>query len=216
MPQLLPCQLTTPPDTLIPFHEAVRNNYIPNYTPTSTNAVHFYIADRLFLRFFHCRDCFLQRLSTFNYIIMPDLSQYRDMPKLIRMQNNYRNKIAAHYLQSNGFNVIPNVTWSTPSSYDYAFSGIPTHSVIAINSNGAQADPLTRFLWIKGYKEAIRTLQPSLILRYGPKMPNEYINISYYYPNTYIARLRALPRKHKTHKHSIDGVQTQFDFNESI
>ena len=216
MPLLQPCHLTTPPDALISFHEVVRSNYTPNYTTTSTTAIHFYIADRLFLRFFRCIDCYLQQLQSFTYIIMPDLSQYLDMPKLVRMQNNWRNKIAAYYLQTHGFTVIPNVTWSTPDSYDYAFTGIPTHSVIAINSNGAQTDPLTRYLWQKGYDNAIQQLQPSLILRYGPQMPNEHSDISTYYPNPYITRLRTMSHKHKKPNHTIDGVQTQLDFNEPI
>ena len=216
MPLLQPCHLTTPPDALISFHEVVRSNYTPNYTTTSTTAIHFYIADRLFLRFFRCIDCYLQQLQSFTYIIMPDLSQYLDMPKLVRMQNNWRNKFAAYYLQAHGFTVIPNVTWSTPDSYDYAFTGIPTHSVIAINSNGAQTDPLTRYLWQKGYDNAVQQLQPSLILRYGPQMPNEHSDISTYYPNPYITRLRTMSHKHKKPNHTIDGVQTQLDFNEPI
>ena len=36
--------------------------------------------------------------------------------------------------------MIPNVIWSDPASYSYAFIGIPKHSVIAINCTGIKGN----------------------------------------------------------------------------
>ena len=86
--------------------------------------------------------------------------------------------------------MIPNVTWSTPSSYDYAFTGIPKHSVIAINSTGIIGNPAAIYLWRKGYEEVLFKLKPTIIIRYGDKIPGEREGISVYYENLNLRNLR--------------------------
>lgn len=86
--------------------------------------------------------------------------------------------------------MIPNVTWSTPDTYDYSFTGIPKHSVIAINCTGIKGNHASMYLWRKGYQEALRILEPTLIIRYGDKMPEEREDISVYFENTNLKNLR--------------------------
>ena len=93
-------------------------------------------------------------------------------------------------MQAYGVNVIANVSWSLPDSYEYAFAGIPKYTTIAINSNGVNSDPMARNLWLRGYERAIETLQPERIIRYGTKMPNEDETISVYFENPIIRRMR--------------------------
>lgn len=95
----------------------------------------------------------------------------------------------ASYMQRNGINIILNVTWSLPDSYDYSFSGVPTHSTIAINSNGANQDEVSKNLWYKGYWEAMKRLQPTCIVRFGPKMEGEMEDISVFYNNEVLDRM---------------------------
>lgn len=86
--------------------------------------------------------------------------------------------------------MVPNATWSTPASYDYAFKGLPKQSVIAINSNGIKGNDAALYLWRKGYEEAIRMLEPTMILRYGDRLPGEWEEISVYYENLNLKNLR--------------------------
>ncbi len=210
MHSLSPYQIDSVPTVLLPFHEAVRATAsIPHA------AVHFFIADRYFLPLFRCPDCYVESLRRYSYVIMPDVSQYRDYSEEVRFNNHCRNLAMGAYLQSVGIIVIAiaNVTWSLPDSYDYAFEGLPCHTTIAINSNGANADGYTRFLWLQGYHKAIEQLSPTHILRYGSPVPGERTDISTYYPNPYIARLRELPRKHKMPTQTNDIWQTTIDFD---
>jgi hypothetical protein len=93
-------------------------------------------------------------------------------------------------MQSCGIIVIPNVTWSAPDSYDYCFDGIPSKSVIAINSSGISQSDLNKYLWLKGYNEAIKRLSPTHIIRYGDMINGEYPDISVYFNNERLLSLR--------------------------
>jgi hypothetical protein len=106
------------------------------------------------------------------------------------IQNNWWNKAIGAYLQSIGIVVIPNVAWSTPDSYPYAFSGVPKKSIIAINSTGVVSNPASIYLWRKGYEAAIKELDPLCVIRYGSRMPGEDDSISVYYENTNLKNLR--------------------------
>lgn len=207
MPHLSPYRVETIPSTLVPFHEAIHTT-----VTMPSSAVHFYISDRLFMPLFRCPDCYLESLRRYSYVIMPDLSQYRNWSAKERYCNHYYNRAMGAYLQTMGISVIANVTWSLPDSYDYAFDGLPCHTTIAINSNGANSDSLSKYLWIQGYRKAIERLQPTHILRYGMPVDGECTAISTYYPNPYITRLRSLPPRTKTKRASSSATQTELVF----
>lgn len=132
----------------------------------------------------------LMKISNAPCVVFPDFSQTSDMPYWKRFYNSCLNKAYGAKFQQMGIKVVANVTWSLPDSYDYCFIGIPKNCVIAINSMGANANGVTRYLWRQGYKRALEVLQPSFILRYGPQMPDECISISKYYENPFIKSMR--------------------------
>lgn len=175
----------TLPGQIIAFHEAMRTSQ------TDFDAiVHFYISDDLFIRLFRNPEKYVPKLKQFKYVLSPDLSQYVEMPFFSRYNNNCQNKAMSQYLQRQGVNIIANVTWSLPDSYEYCFAGIPKGTTIAINSNGVNASSDSKYLWYRGYEEALRQLQPTRIIRYGQKMEGEREDISIYYDNTYLRRAR--------------------------
>lgn len=112
------------------------------------------------------------------------------MPYPQRVWNNYRGKLIGAWLQSQGVTVIPNVTWSLPDSYDYCFDGIPQRSVIAINSTGVARWGFARFLWLKGYREAIKRLDPIAVIRYGNIIHGEDTSLGVYFENDRLKKLR--------------------------
>lgn len=132
----------------------------------------------------------MERIKTATCVVFPDFSQTIEMPYWERFHNSCLNKALGAKFQRYGIKVVVNATWSLPDSYDYCFVGLPKHCVIAINSMGANKDGMTRYLWRRGYKKALETLEPSFILRYGPRMPDEYVEISKYYGNPFIERMR--------------------------
>lgn len=164
------------PCELLSFNKAVAKK---RYDTT----VHFYINDKEFTRILTYPEKYLEILKRFKSVIAPDFSQYIEMPYPMRLYHCYLNKAFAAYWSKNGINVIPNITWSTPDSYDYSFAGIEKNGIIAINCTGVKKSAYSKFLWLEGYKEAIKRLEPRHIIRYGEKMPEEHEEISTYFEN---------------------------------
>lgn len=132
----------------------------------------------------------IEKIKRAPCVVFPDFSQTNDMPYWERFHNSCLNKALGAKFQQAGINVVANVTWSQPDSYDYCFVGLPQHCVIAINSMGANVSGTTRYLWRQGYEKALEVLEPTFILRYGPKMPGERTDISKYYSNPFIEGMR--------------------------
>jgi hypothetical protein len=145
---------------------------------------------RKFVRILHNPKKYIDLLKKFNAVIGPDFSQKIGYQPFVCFENSWWNKALSAYFQKEGIVVIPNVTWSTPASYSYAFSGLPKNSIIAINCTGIKSSSVSIYLWRKGYEQAIRILEPTLILRYGDVMPGEYTDISVYFENINLNNLR--------------------------
>ena len=171
------------PTRLIRWDEALRTS---SYSCTP----HFYIKDELFRAIVHTPTRYLDTVKRFVSIIGPDFSQYINMPTPVRIYGSFWNKALSAFWQLNGINVIPNVSWSTPDSYEYSFAGIPKKSIIAINCTGILSNSSSKYLWRKGYDEAIRRLEPSFIVRYGDRMEGEREDISIFFKNEQIETAR--------------------------
>lgn len=165
------------PEEIVAFHRA---RYIKG---DSSKFIHFFIPDEKFKCFLGNPDRYIELCRRFGGIIAPDASVYAEMPMPFVQHHSCVNKLVGAWLQKQGVNVIPNVSWSHPWSYGFCFDGIPKHSVIAVNSTGIGNDSRAKELWIKGYRQMLEVLHPTLILRYGAKQIGERDDISIYYPN---------------------------------
>lgn len=171
------------PSIALPFSKALNRS-------NKDVMVVFYESDVNFARVLHNPNRYVEPLKRFKCVVGPDFSQKIGMNTFICYSNSWWNKVLTAFFQAKGVNMIPNVTWSIPSSYSYAFSGIPKHSVIAINCSGIKSNHAAAYLWRKGYEQALKILQPSLIVRYGDKMPGENEDISVYFENINLKNLR--------------------------
>lgn len=171
------------PNKMIPFHEFHAH-------PVTDVCVHFFISDRQFATVRNNPMEYIPLLQKAQSVIAPDFSQYLSMPHRTRFINSFSNKILYELWKSEGIRTIPNATWSTPNSYKYSFIGIPTNSVIAINSNGILKSDMSKYFWREGYQAALTVLKPRLILRYGPKILGENTSISSYFSNERLNLLR--------------------------
>ena len=171
------------PDVALPFSKALNGS-------NKDLMVVFYEPDTNFARILHNPKRYVEPLKRFSCVVGPDFSQKIGMNRFVNFHNHWWNLALTAYFQSQGVLMIPNVTWSDPASYSYAFIGIPKHSVIAINCTGIKRNHAAMYLWRKGYEEALRVLEPSLIIRYGDKMPGEREDISVYFENINLKNLR--------------------------
>lgn len=138
--------------------------------------VHFYIDDYKFdgkRGIWTYPEKTLERLKKFKGVITPDFSTNIDFPVSLKIYNTYRMRAYGYYLSNNGVNVINNVRWSDPSSYDYCFAGIPKHSIVSIGTIGCLKDSSNWEYFQKGLDEMIRRIEPKIILVYGT-MPDKF------------------------------------------
>lgn len=128
---------------------------------------HFFLDDYRFERCWKNADSQLAVLKQYDGVLSPDFSMYTNYPEAFQIWQVYRNRWCARYWQENGIKVIPTVSWSDESSYKYAFLGIPKHSVVAIGTVGVLNDKNAITLFIQGFKEMLKQLEPKEILIYG-------------------------------------------------
>lgn len=71
-----------------------------------------------------------------------------------------------------GIQVIPTISWSTPDSFDWCFDGEPEGGTVAVSSVGCMNSKEKKALFLAGYEEMVRRLQPETIIFYG-SVPEE-------------------------------------------
>lgn len=184
IPKIEPTQIDTP-------GEFISFNYAKTTKDRENKGIHFFIDDYQFQRLWNNPDRYLNMLQQFRCVMTPDFSMYTDFPKVIQIYNHYRKHWIGAYLQENDIQVIPTICWSTPDSYEWCFDGEPTHSVVAVSSVGTQNNKKAKELFVSGYKEMVKRLEPETIIFYG-NIPEEC--------KGNIVRIRAFQEKFKEAK----------------
>ena len=174
------------PKDLIGFNFA-RCEY--NHGIISNSCVHFYLYDYMFQCINNHPLQYTSMLMSYPMVISPDNSVYLNWTEHEKRQSAWRNQQITRLWQANGIPVIYNVSWAGPDSYSYCIHVYPKHCVIAINCSGIRGDPDAIYFWYQGYEEVLKTLEPSLIIRYGDKMEGENEEISIYFNNPILKHL---------------------------
>lgn len=90
------------------------------------------------------------------------------------LKNAFDNILLSAFMEKEGITVVANVVWCRPIFYNFTFAGQPCNAAICINSNFLDLrDKKGVTLWLHGYKEAIRRLTPSMVIRFGKIVPGE-------------------------------------------
>lgn len=148
------------PNALIPFDKAISSKKYDQW-------VHFYIHDVEFERIWNNPKQYLQILKRYKGVITPDFSLYRDMPLAMQIWNTYRNRVLGYWLEHNGVNIIPNISWGDERSYEFCFDGIRKKSIIAIGTYGSVKQIIDRHYLEKAIEELLKRIEPSYIVIYG-------------------------------------------------
>lgn len=152
------------PGWLVPYRQRIRAN-----EPPDDGCVHFFLDDYRFETVWNRPYKALEALAPYRMVLTPDFSLYRDWPLLLQLWNVYRNRWCGRFWQAQGFTVIPTISWSTAASYDFCFLGVPRRSVVAVSAVGVDVEqPLERHLFLDGFREMVRRLEPGEVLSYGP------------------------------------------------
>lgn len=110
----------------------------------------------------------LRILKHFRGIITPDFSTYQDFPYPLKLWNTFRMRTFGLWAGNQGLEVINNVRWGTPETYQYCFDGIDKNSIVAIGTVGGSPKKLIdRKRFETGIEEMVAILEPHTIIVYG-------------------------------------------------
>lgn len=168
--------------------EWISFNYAKSCEKREGKGVHFFVDDYQFNRLWTDIDQYIPMLSQFRYVMSPDFSTYTDFPKAIQIYNHYRKHWVGAYLQEAGIQVIPTISWSTPDSFEWCFDGEPEDATVAVSSVGCMNSREKKALFLPGYEEMVRRLQPETVIFYG-SVPDECMGN--------IVRIKAFQEKFK-------------------
>ena len=129
--------------------------------------VHFYTHDRNFECVWNNPKQYLAMFKRFQGVITPDFSLYRDMPLAMQIWNTYRNRAVGSWLQSNGVQLVPNVSWGDERTSDFAFEGLPCGGTVAVSTNGCIQNKTDRYYFVKGLAKMVEALKPDTIVNYS-------------------------------------------------
>lgn len=168
IPKIYPLEEDFEMCDFIPFNYALSEKHPEN------KGVHFYLDDYQFTRLWNNPDRYMSLLGKFKYVLSPDYSLFTDFPMAMNMFNHYKKHWLGAYMQEHGIKVIPTICWSDRSSYDWCFDGEPKNSIVSVSSVGVCQSKETIRLFMEGYEEMIRRLNPSKILFFGKPIINNY------------------------------------------
>lgn len=160
------------PVTEYPQGEFISANYAMTAKRPEDKIVHTFVDDYQFVRFWNQPDRYIDRLSKFRAVCAPDFSTYTDMPLAMQIYNHYRKHWLAAYWQLHDITVYPTISWSGEDSYSWCFDGEPTHGIVAVSSVGTQQNKESKRLFLRGYEEMMKRLEPSWVIFYG-RVPEE-------------------------------------------
>ena len=135
-------------------------------------ALHFFIDDYQFDRIWNNPERYIDMFREYEYICSPDYSLYSDFPLILQMFNSYKKQYLGALFQKYGIKVVPTVSWSDESSYEWCFDGIEQGSCVACSSVGCMNNGESKRLFVQGFLEMINRINPKKILMNG-KLPEE-------------------------------------------
>lgn len=149
--------------------EMIGFNYVmnPKIKNKKDKILHFFLADYRFQYVWDHPEKYVEALSQYKAICMPDFSMYTNMPKAMKVWNAYRRMWLSAYYQAQGLRVIPTPVWADDDSFEYCFDGMPKGSCLCISSVGCVQNPKVRKQFLKGFKETVERLEPTQIILYG-------------------------------------------------
>ncbi|MCM1277335.1 MAG: DUF4417 domain-containing protein [Lachnospiraceae bacterium] len=141
--------------------------------------VEFFVDDYRFSGTYENPKASLARYSQYAFLLTPDFSLYADMPLWLQIENTAKNRWVGAFWQKQGFTVYPTISWSTPRSFDFCFSGTEKGSVVAVGMIGCKN---SRSGFMRGYNAMLERIEPSAVICYGtpfPEMEGNIITIPY-------------------------------------
>ncbi len=142
-------------------------------------AVHFFVDDYRFEKYFKNPSKYIEQLRQYPFVLSPDFSLYGEMPRWLQLNNVAKNRWCGSYWQSEGIKVIPTISWSLPDSYEFCFKGVEKGSIVAVSTIGCAK---YKAIFMAGYNEMLKRLEPEAVICFGKpfkEMSGNIVEVDY-------------------------------------
>jgi len=160
---------TAAPTRLIAYNDRRKVEH-----PQPGDAVHFFLDDYRFETMWTKPRQSLSRVMRAGIALTPDFSLWREMPMAMQLWQVYRSRWCGAWMVSNGVDVIPTISWSTPDSYDFAFAGVPQCSTVAVSTVGIRGT-LAESGYFQGLEAMMGAVRPDYVLVYGRSLGEDTV-----------------------------------------
>ena len=143
------------------------------------NGVHFFVDDYRFNSTYACPERSLAKYSQYAFLLSPDFSTYADMDLWRQIESIAKNRWVGAFWQSKGLKVIPTISWSTPSSFEFCFDGVEHNSLVAVSTLGCRRRKVD---FMRGYRAMMEKLEPEAVICFGApftEMQGHVITVDY-------------------------------------
>lgn len=155
------------PDNIVPFSERKKCSPL-------NSTIGFFEMDEKFADVLISPDKYIDEFLSYQAIVSPDCSLYRNMPLSAQITNIYRSRAIGGYYQRKGVHVIPLIRWGSEDTYTtrklpekVAFLGVEKQSILAIGTYGCIQSKEDKYFFKSGLESMLETLEPNTVLVYG-------------------------------------------------
>ena len=176
IPQIIKQEIDFNNVSLIAYSDTYSNDSEENLQ----KGVHFFVDDYRFEGIYKNPEKTLKKLSQYKFLLTPDFSLYADMDIWKQIENVAKNRWCGAYWQSKGLKVVPTVSWSSPSSFEFCFEGIEKGAIVAVGMIGCKRN---KRMFMIGYNEMLKQIKPSVIICFGtpfPEMTGNIVAVDYF------------------------------------
>ncbi len=139
-----------------------------NDANNNKKTIHFFIHDYRFEYVYSNANIAVKKLKQYYCLLSPDFSLYIDMPLILQMYSTFKSRWCGAFWQSLGLNVVPTISWSDSSSFDFCFDGIEKGSIVAVSTHGNKK---AKEAFMLGYNKMLEKIEPTAIICYGKQFP---------------------------------------------
>lgn len=163
-------QIDTRDISLVACSDTKRNDNAEN----CRRGVHFFVDDYRFADIYRHPERTLEKYSRYAFLLTPDFSTYADMPLWRQLESVACNRWVGAYWQSKGLLVVPTISWSTPTCFDFCFDGVEQNAIVAVSTLGCRKAKLQ---FMRGYDAMLQKLSPEQIICFGEPFEEMHGNI---------------------------------------
>ena len=147
--------------TWIPFN-VVRQRMLDEHS-----GIHMFIHDYRMAGLWRYPNRYLNLLRSAGCVLSPDMSMYTDEPMAMQIYGAYKRQWLGAWWQRQGLTVIPTAGWSSESSVEWCFDGMPRGGTVAVSTVGTQKHSWTKRLFRYGYDAMMERCAPDEVLLFG-------------------------------------------------